>query len=181
MRPNPGRWPIERMRLPELGTVPGGDGREGTLPLAARTGLHAFLRRPAESASGVRRESRFRDANGVRDPNVPEFALRAELVDGGGADCRLPKLVRDTGRRDDAERRWAQCPSYSLSWEPRVLRSEPAPISRLRTWRSGSNSPCSAITRSGRGSGASIARSGYGSPSGGPGGARRSTSFAPRQ
>jgi hypothetical protein len=62
-----------------------------------------------------------------------------------------------------------------------VLRSEPAPISRLRTWRSGSNSPCSAITRSGRGSGASIARSGYGSPSGGPGGARRSTSFAPRQ
>ncbi len=56
------------------------------LPLAARTGLHAFLRRPAKSASGVRRESRFRDANGVRDPNVPEFALRAELVDGGGAD-----------------------------------------------------------------------------------------------
>src|SRR6266478_8591610 len=92
MRPNPGRWPIERMRLPELGTVPGGDGREGTLPLAARTGLHAFLRRPAESASGVRRESRFRDANGVRDPNVPEFALRAELVDGGGAN---PKKTGD--------------------------------------------------------------------------------------
>ena len=48
--------------------------------------MHAFLRRPAKSVSGVRRESRFRDANGVRDPNVPEFALRTELVDGGGAD-----------------------------------------------------------------------------------------------
>src|SRR6266446_3726758 len=56
------------------------------LPLAARTGLHAFLVGRPSPVSGVRRESSFRDANGVRDPNVPEFALRTELVDGGGAD-----------------------------------------------------------------------------------------------
>src|SRR5712691_12033473 len=31
--------------------------------------------------------------------------------------------------------------SYSLSWAARVLRSGPTPISRLRTWPSGSNSP----------------------------------------
>src|SRR5438132_13273470 len=80
--------------------------------------------------------------------------------------------------RSDARAQW---PSYSLSWAPPVLRSGAIPISRWRTWRSASNSPCSATTRSGRGSGASIAPSGYGSPSGGAGGARRSTSFAPRQ
>src|SRR5437763_891432 len=43
----------------------------------------------------------------------------------------------------------AQCPSYSLSWARRVLRSGTALILRLRIWRSGNNSPCSA-TRSKR-------------------------------
>jgi hypothetical protein len=47
-------------------------------------------------------------------------------------------------------------PSYSLFWAPSVLRSGAIPISRWRTWRSASNSPCSATTRSGRGSGGSL-------------------------
>src|SRR5437016_4734368 len=74
----------------------------------------------------------------------------------------------------------AQCPSYSLSWARRVLRSGPTLILRLRIWRSGNNSPCSATARSDRGSGPSTAPSGCGSLGSGPGGARHSMSFAPR-
>ena len=99
------------------------------------------------------------------------------------APCRLPKLDRGTGRAVGIERRWSAMSlvlAHSLSWAPGVQRSGPIPISRWRTWRSGSNSLCSATARSDRGSGASSARFGFGSLGGGQAGGSRSTSFAPR-
>src|SRR2546428_8524875 len=65
-------------------------------------------------------------------------------------------------------------------WRACARRSEPAPTLHSRTWRSDSSSPCSAVDQSDRDSGASIAPSGYGSPTGGLDGARRSISYAPR-
>src|SRR2546428_10026680 len=65
-------------------------------------------------------------------------------------------------------------------WGACARRSEPAPTLHSRTWRSDSSSPCSAVDQSDRDSGASIAPSGYGSPTGGLDGARRSISYAPR-
>jgi DNA-binding MltR family transcriptional regulator len=73
-----------------------------------------------------------------------------------------------------------QCPSHSLCWAPCARRSETAPTSRSRIWRSDSSSPYSAADRSDPNSGTSIAPSGCGSPTGGLDGARRSTSYAPR-
>src|SRR5438132_7571455 len=63
---------------------------------------------------------------------------------------------------DRHESQGAQCPSYSLCWVLFARRSEPAPTSHSRTWRSGSSSPCSAADRSDRNSGYSIAPSGCG-------------------
>src|SRR5215472_727057 len=74
-----------------------------------------------------------------------------------------------------------QCPSFSLYWALCAPQSGPTGIWRLRTWRSDSNSPCSAAGRSDYGSGRWIAPSGSGSLGVGLGGARRSTSFAPRR
>ena len=73
-----------------------------------------------------------------------------------------------------------QCSSHSLCGAPCARRSEHAPTSHSRTWRSDSSSPCSAVDQSDRDSGASIAPSGCGSPTGGLSGARRSISYAPR-
>ncbi len=74
-----------------------------------------------------------------------------------------------------------QCPSFSLYWALCAPQSGLTGIWRLRTWRLDSNSPCSAAGRNDHGSGRWIAPSGSGSLGVGQGGARRSTSFAPRR
>src|SRR5882672_2462799 len=95
--------------------------------------------------------------------------------------CRLPKRdLPDWTNGEQHASHGAKCPSYSLCSAPSARRSAPALISRLRTWLSGNNSPCSAVDRSDHNSVASIASSGCGSPVGGLSGVRRSTSFAPR-
>lgn len=53
-------------------------------------------------------------------------------------------------------------------------------LENLALRRCGNNSSCFADARSNRNSGASTVSSGYGSPTSGLGGARRSMSFAPR-
>src|SRR6267378_2781374 len=118
--------------------------------------------------------------------DAPVFAQQrlglgaGEIRTGAGA-LSLDKTRSDTldvGRQGgEAER---QCTSYSLCWALCAPRWEPARTSSLRTWRSDSSSPYSVAARSALGSVASIASSGYGSRSGGHGGARRSMWFAPR-
>ncbi len=88
----------------------------------------------------------------------------------------IARLDEELARSDVGE----MCPSFSLYWALCAPRSGPTGIWRLRTWRSDSNSPCSAAGRSDRNSGASTVSSGCGSPAIGLGGARRSMSFAPR-
>ncbi len=78
------------------------------------------------------------------------------------------KSFSETGRWASGVRAMHRNVLRTRSVGPFVRRSEPAPTSRSKTWRSDSSSPCSAANRSDRDSGASIASSGCGSPTGGP-------------
>src|SRR5262249_17946776 len=100
------------------------------------------------------------------------LALLGAVV-GQNSICTL-----DVGRQGGEAGR--QCTSYSLCWVLCALRWEPARTSFLRTWPYDNNSPCSVAARSAFGLAPSIDSSGYGSRSGGRGGARRSMWFAPR-
>ena len=98
-----------------------------------------------------------------------------------GPDLSFAKIILEDwtmGQRHASH--GSQCPSHSLCGAPCARRSEPPPTLHSRTWRSDISSPCSAVDQSDRDSGVSIALSGYGSPTSGLDGARRSISYAPR-
>src|SRR6266446_4886918 len=104
------------------------------------------------------------------DLTLENLALRQQL-----ALLRLSFAKTRSGDWTRGERRAShaeECPSSLFCWVPCARRSEPAPTSRSRTWRSGNNSPCSAATRSDHNLGALIEPSGCGSPLGGLGGTR---------
>src|SRR6267143_581650 len=102
------------------------------------------------------------------EPQLEQFAVNAGRP---RENWRAPWC----GRARQAPRRPAVDPFARVGTSRSRRRETPADAneSLSRGERRGApratNSPYSAITRSGRGSGASIARSGYGSPSGGPG------------
>src|SRR5207253_6530447 len=120
----------------------------GTPGLASTAG-QVFGRRPVgdggERDTGIEALLPCRASHTDRNDAVPDLAAPHDHPGSLGQAGHLSfakNSPRDwtKGARRASHRE--QCPSYSLCWAPCARRSEPAPTSRLRTWRSGNSSPC---------------------------------------